>query len=92
MANLFWWQNNTLFSPDLSFCGVSGVMRRVVLDWAQKQAIKVEVGQFPLADLIQAEEVFICNSLLGVAPVRQIESQHFDIGIITTRIQEMVES
>lgn len=92
IANLFWWQNNTLFSPDLSLCGVSGVMRRVVLDWAQKQAIKVEVGQFTLSDLIQAQEVFICNSLLGVAPVRQIGSQRFDIGIITTRIQEMVES
>ncbi|KJY83463.1 4-amino-4-deoxychorismate lyase [Vibrio galatheae] len=92
MANLFWRKEDTLFTPLIDRAGVSGVMRRVILEWASKQNIAVQIGRFKLPDLLDADEVFISNSILGVTPVRSIESKSFDIGITTKRIQEMIDS
>lgn len=92
MANVFWFRGNQLCTPDLSKSGVSGVIRRVILEWAKANGIAIEVGNFALTDLLDADEVFITNSILGVAPVNQIGEKTFAIGTITKRIQEMVNS
>ncbi|MEF1291223.1 aminodeoxychorismate lyase [Vibrio sp. M260118] len=92
MANLFWLQGGKLYTPKLDKAGVSGVMRRVVLEWADSEGVDVEVGDFPLSSLLAADEVFMTNSILGVAPVRAIDRSQFDIGKITKRIQEMIDS
>lgn len=92
MANIFWRQGDVLKTPDLTKAGVAGVMRRVILEWATNNHLAVEVGQFKLADVLSADEVFITNSVLGAAPICQIGEQAFAIGKITKRIQEMVNS
>lgn len=92
MANLFWCKGSRLFTPKLDQAGVSGVMRKVVLEAAKKHNITTEIGTFKLPELLSADEVFITNSLLGVAPVRAIDSQPFSIGEITTRILEITAS
>ncbi|MGF1908242.1 aminodeoxychorismate lyase [Vibrio kasasachensis] len=88
MANLFWRQGEILYTPDLDVSGVAGVARRRVLEHAKLQNIPVQLGQFELADLLRANEVFITNSLLGIAPIKAIESQSFSIGTMTRSIQE----
>lgn len=90
MANLFWCQGDVLYSADLSMSGVAGVARRMVLDFAQDADLEVKIGQFDLPHVLNADEVFITNSLLGAAPVRAIESQTYPIGTLTRRIQEML--
>ncbi|WP_194436233.1 aminodeoxychorismate lyase [Vibrio fluminensis] len=90
MANLFWWKEQELYTPDLTMSGVAGVARRRVLDIAQQQKINLHVGEFALTDLLDADEVFITNSILGVAPIKGIEGQSFQIGKQTRSIQEML--
>jgi len=90
MANLFWRQGERLCTPNLNVSGVAGVARRRVLEFAEQQAIEVEIGSFELANLLSADEVFITNSLLGAAPIKAIESQRFPIGTMTRSIQEML--
>ncbi|NVD07030.1 aminodeoxychorismate lyase [Vibrio sp. JPW-9-11-11] len=92
MANLFWLNNRTLCTPDLSRCGVAGVMRRLVFDIAQQLGIPVCVDDYQLPEMMNADEVFMVNSLLGVAPICQVGKKSFEIGTITTRIQEMIAS
>ncbi|KLN66315.1 aminodeoxychorismate lyase [Vibrio sp. VPAP30] len=92
MANLFWFKDSTLFTPVLDKAGVSGVIRRDVLEWAAIQGISTQIGEFKLAEVMEADEVFVTNSILGVAPIRAISSHQFDIGNTTKRIQEMIES
>ncbi len=92
MANLFWLKGATLFTPCLDKAGVSGVIRRVVLEWAQAEGIETQIGEYKLADLLNADEVFMTNSILGAAPIRAIDSHQFDIGKTTQRIQEMIDS
>ncbi|MDW6001328.1 aminodeoxychorismate lyase [Vibrio mangrovi] len=90
MANLFWFRDNTLYTPDLALAGVAGVMRRVVLDIAARERIPVCINHFPLDDVLLADEVFITNSILGVAPVIQIQSANFLPGKMVRDFQKRV--
>ncbi|MFM2590456.1 aminodeoxychorismate lyase [Vibrio sp. TBV020] len=92
MANLFWVKDGTLFTPDLRNAGVSGVMRRLVLEYAENLPLESSIGDFKLEDILSADEVFISNSVLGVAPIKRIGTTSFDIGKMTKRIQEMIDS
>ncbi|UUM31424.1 aminodeoxychorismate lyase [Vibrio japonicus] len=88
MANVFWCIDGNLYTPKLSKAGVAGVMRRVVLERASNLDLKVYEGEFKLGELLTAEEVFVTNSILGIAPVTAIGKQRYSIGQITRRIQE----
>ena len=92
MANIFWFTDNTLYTPLLDRAGVNGVIRRKILEWALKENITVHTDRFRLDALLCAEEIFICNSILGVAPVHTIESNSYKIGMFTRHIQEMFQS
>ncbi len=91
MANLFWVKDYNVYTPDLSLSGVAGVMRRKVLELLLNTSFKVEVGDFTLSEMLEADEVWMCNSLLGVAPVRSITTSNqkieFPIGKLTKRLQ-----
>lgn len=73
MANLFWCKDNVLYTPDLSMSGVAGVARRRVLELAERNQIHVLMGEFGLQELLRADEVFITNSILGVAQLRGLQ-------------------
>ncbi|MGR5232496.1 aminodeoxychorismate lyase [Vibrio rotiferianus] len=91
MANLFWVNDKRIYTPDLSLSGVAGVMRRKVLEFFQAEGYPVQVAEFTLTDLLKAEEVWMCNSLLGVVPVSGISTPdnkiEFPIGKLTRRLQ-----
>lgn len=72
VANLFWRTGPCWFTPDLYFCGVEGVMRNLVLAHFAKTAQPVQQIRSTIAALWQADEVFICNSLMGLVPVTHI--------------------
>jgi len=90
MSNLFWVVDSQLFTPDLQRCGVQGVMRDRIIDLAMADAIKVNIGSYPSDALANADEVFICNSLIGIWPVTAIDQQCFQIGAVTKKIQKLL--
>lgn len=73
MSNVFWAKQGELFTPDLSQCGVAGVARMRVLRAAARQGIRAHVDRFTPADLLAADEVMICNSLIGVRRVARLD-------------------
>ncbi len=91
-ANIFWVKGRTLYTPSLKNAGVAGVARRNILEYARHLNLKVVKGDFELDHLDNAEEVFISNSLLEVAPVVQISEHKYSIGPQTLRIQEKFNS
>ena len=72
MSNLFLVQDGKLILPDLSACGINGVMRRMVLDRADKIGLQWRVEDVPRDALTDADELFVTNSLIGLWPVRCI--------------------
>jgi branched-subunit amino acid aminotransferase/4-amino-4-deoxychorismate lyase len=77
VANLFWLQGRTLFTPALE-CGVlDGVVRGALIDRARAEGWAVhEVRAGPEA-LEAAEAVFMTNSLIGVRAAHRVDGRGF---------------
>lgn len=73
MSNLFWVRQGELFTPDLSQCGVAGVARTRLLRAAMRRGIRTHVGHFPPDAILAADEVMICNSVIGVRRVARLD-------------------
>ena len=65
MSNLIVIKNGKFLTPDLSLCGVRGVVR----EWLKSEVELVE-QRMSLQQLISADGVVFCNSLAGFQPVR----------------------
>lgn len=76
-----------LLTPDLSRCGVAGVMRRHIMHRAREAGVQVQVADLPLAELMQCREIFLCNSLMGVWPVAELDWCSYKVGPMTRRAQ-----
>lgn len=68
-ANLFWVQDGALHTPALDRCGIAGRTRARIIELAAANDVALHLGGWPLASLQSAEEVFVCNSLIGIQPV-----------------------
>ena len=76
-SNIFLITDNELFTPDLSEAGVAGVMRRFILETiAPKMNLNAQVKSLHLEDLLNADAVFLCNSLYGIWPVTNIVGEN----------------
>ena len=91
MSNVFLVRNGELHTPDLSECGIEGVMRALVMERAARHGLAVSVGALTREDFLRAEEVFLTNSLIGVWPVRQIENTILSMGPVSRRVMEWVQ-
>ena len=86
MTNLFLVKNSQLYTPDLSNCGVAGIMRQVILEIAEAFDIRRNIQSIPEAELFQADEVFLSNSVIGIWPVKRLGEQLFNVGCLTQQI------
>lgn len=74
VANLFWISGGQLFTPSQD-CGIlPGIMRGNVLKAAEMAGISAVEGRFPLEDLLNAELVFVTNSLMRLSYVDRVEA------------------
>ncbi|MEW7978311.1 MAG: aminodeoxychorismate lyase [gamma proteobacterium symbiont of Phacoides pectinatus] len=90
MSNLFLVRDGRIFTPGLSRCGVSGVMRQQVLEACRALAIPLLERDIPLRDLWDSEALFLTNSLIGIWPVADLDGQPFDPDAIDRRLVEYV--
>ncbi len=79
MSNLFLARGRALVTPDLSRCGVAGVTRRRILDQAPGLGIPVEVSEITLERAREAEAMFLCNTLIGLWPVRSFAGREYPV-------------
>jgi 4-amino-4-deoxychorismate lyase len=88
MSNLFAVHGSTLATPDLTSCGVAGIMRTVVMEQAAGLGLDVSVKPLSMTEVEQADEVFLTNSLIGVWPVIGLENRTWVTGAVTRQLQE----
>jgi 4-amino-4-deoxychorismate lyase len=89
-ANIFWRNGESLYTPILDKAGVAGIIRRLIIQDVEALGYQVVIGEFTLEQLKGAEEVFISNALLGIAPVIQVSDRQFTIGELTQKLQKRV--
>lgn len=88
MSNLFLVHEGRLLTPDLTRCGIAGVMRAELLALAADEQIAVEVREIGLPELMTADEVFLCNSLIRIWPVAKLASRELLPGPMTARLRQ----
>lgn len=84
MSNLFFLQEGGVVTPELTQCGVAGVMRSQIIQQLKQSGVEVVIRPVPLQSLIYTEEAFCCNSLIGIWPIRQIGGITFNAPGATT--------
>ena len=73
-SNIFLFDGSTWLTPKLNLCGVEGVMRRLLCEEIiPGLGQQVAIGPVEMDGLINAQEVFLCNSVRGIQPVRELE-------------------
>ncbi len=85
-ANLFLVRNGALVTPPPeSF--LDGITRRTVIALAEGLGIPVTETPVGLADLDDAEEVFLTGTAYEVQPVAAIEERRYAVGPVTRRLE-----
>jgi branched-subunit amino acid aminotransferase/4-amino-4-deoxychorismate lyase len=87
LANIFWTRNGTILTPALSTGALAGTTRESVIQIAAKSFIPLVEGVYEMSDLVDAEEIFLTSSSLGVAPVTTFDFRRYAIAresIVTT--------
>lgn len=90
MTNLFYVKKKTLYTSPLKECGIAGIIR----SWIIQSQIQFPVFEedFFQEDLFEADEVFVCNSVIGIWGIRKLEKCNYSVGKVTKKLQFMLEN
>ena len=88
MTNLFYLKNKQLYTSSIEASGVAGIMRGLIISVAAKLGLTTIEHNFTQDELLSANEVFVCNSIIGIWPVKQIGKVHFTVGEETQLLQD----
>ncbi len=86
-SNIFIIQGNELLTPSLAMCGIQGTRRALVLEIAKTLGLAVSSRALSVQDLLDADEVFITNSVIGIQSVSKINQQTFTTYLMTDKIR-----
>jgi 4-amino-4-deoxychorismate lyase len=86
MTNVFCVRDGVLCTPALESCGVAGVQRDRIIAHAIRETISCEVKTLSLSEALNADELFVCNSVIGVWSLAQIDTRTWTPGPMTRRI------
>lgn len=90
-SNLFVFSGGRWLTPALRRCGVAGVMRHYLIAvLEQLRGEPVAVVDIDKNDLAGVQEIFICNSVVGIRPVNKVIGigEWPACGVETRRIQD----
>jgi len=91
MSNLFIVKNGHLLTAKLDQCGVAGIIRQLICDDVINHGLPVTERDLKKEELISADEIFVCNSLIGIWPVKCLldepaAPQPYIIGAVTGHV------
>lgn len=72
VANVFWVKDNAVFTPSAQKCLLEGATRNFAIELLQRNDSNVVQGSFTPKEILNADEIFITNSLMGIMPVTGI--------------------
>ena len=63
-------------------------MREVIIETARDQKMALSVDNISVEQVLDADEVFLTNSVIGIWPVREFQEQTFAKGSVTQQLME----
>ncbi len=86
MSNVFYVKDRILHTPLIEQSGVAGIVRSIIIDLAAQLPIETIKKNILPEELLQAEEMFVTNSIIGIWPVKKLDRQDFVVGPITQEL------
>jgi 4-amino-4-deoxychorismate lyase len=82
-ANVFVRLQGEWRTPPVEACGIAGLLRA----WVLAHATGARVAAVTPAELLAADEVFLCNAVRGILPVRRLEGREWTAWAATTDLR-----
>ena len=85
-SNVFFECDNNLITPDLTHCGIEGVMRKKIIEYCLANKISLEIRDFKLSEINSIRGILLCNSIMGIRQVRTYCGRELDNTAIINRL------
>ena len=92
VANVFFWEGGKLVTPSAKGPILPGITRAAVLKLARKLGIETEEGHILPNRLLQADGIFLTNSLTGLLPVKKMDGRELPAHPETQRLSDAYEA
>ncbi len=91
-SNVFFVDNEVLYTPSAASTILPGITRNVVMKFARSVGIPVETGEYKPSKLTGSDECFLTNTTWEIRPVGSVGATNFETGPVTkTLITEFNE-
>ena len=90
-SNVFAMRAGRLLTPELSSSGIAGVTRDRVLRAAIRHDIEIQVARLEPANIVNADEVFLSNSIVGLLPVAELDNRLWRTTNWTAQFQQWID-
>ncbi|HEX6982566.1 MAG TPA: aminotransferase class IV [Balneolaceae bacterium] len=78
IANIFWIKGDKIFTPSIDCDLIPGITRSILIDLSA-DGLSLDVGEFELNAILEADAVFMTNSVREILPVKAVNDHYFDI-------------
>lgn len=76
-SNIFIVKNKTIYTPKISDGILEGTMRTLIIKKCMEKNIKIIEKSLSLEEVLNGDEIFLSNSLMGILKVNSIENKKF---------------
>ena len=91
VANIFFIKNEMIYTPSLNEGCVAGIMRQFLLKTLPVKGFQIIEKEITIDELVDADEVFLTNSIQNIRWVKKISDKIFD-STVTRKIYSLVFS
>jgi len=92
MSNLFIVKNQQIMTAQITQSGVNGIMRQIIIEQFKKLRNAVKETTLSIEDVLQADELFVTNSVIGVWPISRLEDKSYVIGDVTQQVMSFLSA
>ena len=90
ISNVFWIKDDKIFTPPLSEGCIAGVTRRYLLEELPERKYNVEEKVCAIDNLLNADEVFLTNTIRGIRWVESFKNRKFGSRLISRIFEEVI--
>ncbi len=86
MSNLFVIKEQIVYTPAITVSGIKGVMRQIILNIARQNQLPVRETLLTMDFVLQADELFVSNSIIGIWPIKSLANKSYPVGLWTQKL------
>ncbi len=92
-SNIFTVKDDKVFTPPLTQDILPGITRQLVIDICRKNKIKFSEKRLHYFNLLEADEIFLTNSIMEIMPVKKVDCHEVGSaavpGLLTAKIHKL---